>query len=224
MAERFVPFQSTLWAVIRGAGRGDRASFDRFASTYRRPLVCFIQGRGIPEADAEDLVQDVFIRIYEKGLLARLSEERGRFRSYLLGVARNVVAEQRRSGSVGKRGGGALKVGLDDVAVPAAAVEPDEEFDRLWVQNLLQVAFERLKEREAGEGVSGHDLLKSYTEGGLSYQDLADTHRMTETQVRGSLETARKRLRKLIQELLGEYVLSHEELEEERRFVARYLE
>src|SRR5215831_13767109 len=114
MPDRFAPFQSTLWTVIDKAGRGDRTSFDDFVRSYRRPLASFLQNRGIAEADAEDLVQDVFIRIFEKGLL----------RNFLLAVARNILGEVHRHASADKRGGARPRISLDDLrfgqADPAA--------------------------------------------------------------------------------------------------------
>src|SRR5436309_841668 len=103
--------------------------------------------------------------------------------------------------------------------------EPDEEFDRLWVQNLIQAAFERLKrESPPGDGASPFKLLRSYLQGNGTYEELAASQRMTESQVRTSLEVARRKLRKLVQEAMGEYMLSAEDFEAERVFVSRYLE
>ncbi len=223
MSDRFAPFQSTLWSVIHSAGRGDRSSFDDFVRTYRRPLASYLQARGVPEHDAEDLVQEVFIRIFEKGLLARLSAEGGRFRSFLLVVARNVLGEIRRHGSAQKRGGEGPRISLDGMGFEGTAAEPDEEFDRLWVQNLIQVAFERLKAAPSEEGPPHVELLKAYADGDETYGKLAAQWKMTETQVRSALVSARKRLRKLVLQLMGEYVLSEDEMEEERRFISRYL-
>ncbi len=214
-----VPFQSTLWTVIERARQGDRDSFGSFVRSYRRPLVSFLQARGVAEEDAEDLSQEIFLRIFEKRLLSRMDPARGRFRSFLLAIAKNVLSEQRRSAGALKREGGRVRISLEDLGeIPD---ESDPEFDRLWVENLLQVAFEGLKAVEA-EGLSC-ELLRAYTEEDVTYADLAALHKIGEGQVRDLIHAARARLKKRVQELVADYVLSREELAEEKAFLSRYL-
>ena len=214
-----VPFQSTLWTVISRAGQGDRDSFERFVGSYRRPLVSFLQAKGLPEADAEDLSQEVFLRIYEKRLLLRFDAARGRFRSFLLAIARNMLSEHRRNAGALKREGGRVKISLEDLGeIPD---ESDPDFDRLWVENLLQVAFEGLKSME-GEGPSC-EVLRAYTEETVTYGELAARHGISEAQVRDLIHAARKKLKKRVQDLIADYVLSREELEEEKAFLSKYL-
>jgi RNA polymerase sigma-70 factor (ECF subfamily) len=94
-------FQSTLWTVIRGADRGEEASLREFTMKYRGPIVAYIARRGFLN-DAEDLAQEVFLRLLQDRVLSKADPSRGRFRNLLLAVTRHVMAnfrdrESRRS-------------------------------------------------------------------------------------------------------------------------------
>src|SRR2546425_533064 len=151
MAE-WVQFQSTLWSRMQLVRRHDTKAVSEFVERYRDPVFRFIRNAGFAEPDAEELTQDVFARLLAEDVLAKAESEKGKFRSFLLGVARNVIREERRRRAAEKRGGDQAPVSLDreTAAEPAAPEPPDEAFDRDWMRNLLGSALESL-ERGAQE-------------------------------------------------------------------------
>jgi len=68
--------------------------------------------RASPEA-VDDLVQDVYCRLLERGAEAFRGENEGEVMSYLRRVCDSVVVDQKRCRSTRKRGGQALFVDLD---------------------------------------------------------------------------------------------------------------
>src|SRR5262245_29424830 len=120
--EEVSDFQSTLWTVIRGADRGEEAALREFALKYRGPIVAYIARRGLPN-DAEDLAQEVFLRLIQDRVLAKADPSRGRFRSLLLAVTRHVIGHHRERESAQKRGGGNVR-SLENVDV--SSQEPDD--------------------------------------------------------------------------------------------------
>ena len=110
-------FPSTIWTTIRLAGEQEQDALEEFAQRYRAPILNYIQKRGFLGNDAEDLCQDVFVRVLQGRVLAKADRERGRFRSLLLAVTSRVIQHRLR-----KR-----------TATPVEDLEPPDrlpEFDR----------------------------------------------------------------------------------------------
>jgi RNA polymerase sigma-70 factor (ECF subfamily) len=94
-------FPTTIWTVIREAGADDTSALDRFARAYEDPVSRYVRGRGFAGPDADDVVQEVFLRLLRGRVLEKADRERGRFRSLLLSVCRHVILDrQRRRGEV----------------------------------------------------------------------------------------------------------------------------
>ena len=83
--------------VVRSAAQGDRRAFaqiyDRFA-----PVVHGLLLSRVPPADAEDLVQDVFIAVLAK--LPGLRDPAA-FPAWIVSIARNLAVEYHRKGGAG---------------------------------------------------------------------------------------------------------------------------
>src|SRR5262245_49640276 len=92
-------FPTTVWTVIRKAGANDRQAMEGFARDYRLPVLRYIERRGFSRNDAEDLCQEVFLRILSSQVLARVDRELGRFRSLVLAVTKHVLQRARRGSS-----------------------------------------------------------------------------------------------------------------------------
>lgn len=72
---------------------GDREAFASLVEQHQRPLYGFLRARVLRHDDAEDMVQEVFIRFYE----ARARFDASNLvRPWLLGIARNLLREHVR--------------------------------------------------------------------------------------------------------------------------------
>ena len=127
-------FQTTVWEVVQAAGAGDQGALATIAEEYRTPILQFLRGRGVNPAQAEDLCQDVFVRLLTGGVLAKADPDRGRFRSLLCTVTIRVMQDWSRRHR---------EIPAADDLDPAA---PMPSFDRLWTLYLVERAFARLKE------------------------------------------------------------------------------
>jgi RNA polymerase sigma-70 factor (ECF subfamily) len=156
-------------------GSGSRASFERLFARYRDPLWRFFRRRVADEAAAEELAQDTFLAVFEAAPRYRASAA---FRSYLFGVAYNVLFAYRR-----RSARDAADV-LEEDAVPGAAVAPDTA---IWVRRAL--AQLDADDREVL-------MLREYE--GLSYQEIADALGLPVNTVRSRLFRARTELRTVL--------------------------
>ena len=63
-------FPSTLWTLIRSAGAGRDAAVTDFVTRYRPAIVRFACRRWLDAARAEDVAQEVLVRVFEDTLRA----------------------------------------------------------------------------------------------------------------------------------------------------------
>jgi RNA polymerase sigma factor (sigma-70 family) len=210
-------FETTLWSRIQDAQRGDSSAAHTLVNRYRSPLVAYFRSKRLSPEDAEDLAQEVLLRLFAQGSLARADKERGRFRAYLLGVGRNVWREHCEHASAKKRGGAAQHVPLSD-APEIQAAEPDEGFDRIWAEQLLARALEELE----GENPRQHKTLLLRFQKGASPAAIAEELGRNAQQVSNDMHRARKRLVALVKAEIAGYASSKEEYDDDLRlFMSR---
>ena len=160
-------FLTTRWSLVRGA-RGSsadaRAALEELCRIYWYPLYAYVRRGGTAAEDARDLVQGFFAGFLARDSIAGLSEEGGRFRSYLLGALRHHVANERERSRALKRGGGEapLPLELDGAEEryarePADPETPETLYARKWALTVLERVLERLRseQEERGRGADG---------------------------------------------------------------------
>lgn len=138
-------FPTTVWDVVHAAAARDPGALDEFAREYRAPVLAFIRRRGFTADQAEDLCQDVFVRLLAGGVLAKADRRRGTFRSLLCTVTVRVIQDWRRR-----------QKDMPGEACDLAAPAPD--FNRDWAVHLTERALRVLKETspDACRVVQGH--------------------------------------------------------------------
>lgn len=187
-------FPTTIWTTIRLAGAQDTLALDDVAHRYRAPVLQYIRKRGFDGNDADDICQDVFVRVLQGGVLAKADRDRGRFRSLLLSVTVHVIQDRLR-----KR----REVPVEDLDPPAGRTEP--EFDREWALHLTQRAMETLREE------------------GSPYYDVLEGHLSGRAQDRNRLWIARKKLGAAIRREVAYTCNNGADVTEELAYLSQYL-
>lgn len=206
-------FPSSIWTTIKALRKEPARVKDEVVRRYRDPVYEFIRRQGLPHEDAEDLAQEIFVRICSDEFLAKVDPRKGKFRSLLLAVTRNVVASFRRK-ELSPMRDRRKTVALDDCEIPAEA-EPDAEFDKLWVKNLMAQGMSRMRNDSATAA------LRLQLEG-RTYGEIAGRLSKSETEVTNYIHRAKKRLRSQIESLIRDYSGDHL-LKEEVAALVRYL-
>ena len=204
-------FRTTLWSRLEDAQAQQSEAVALMVTSYRTPLIRYLQRLGHSGQDAEDFVQEVFMRLFAEGLLARADRDRGRFRSFLLGITHNIVREQIKKRSAKKRGGGVRPVPLSDSLDVPAAAEDEEAFNHEWASHLLGQALKRLKGRHERQ----HEVLSLRFEQGLEYAEIAGRLGLTVAQVRNDLHRAKAKLVTEIKAAIAAYSSSEGEYRDE---------
>lgn len=214
-------FESTMWTAIGQAKGGSSEALQRILERYRPPLLDYLRGCRLSEADAEDVVQDVFLEMTKKDFLARADRTKGKFRSLLIRVTRNVLASGFRKQYTLKRGGRRKAVSLDDIAeAPAPEME---RFNQLWVRNLIRLGLDRLHRESSRWKVPYPEVLSwKYLED-LSYDQIAAKLGCEPKDVDNYCYHGRQLLKRHLIELAQEYSSSPDEHSEEIELLKRFL-
>src|SRR5436309_1286350 len=81
-------FATTRWSVVRAAADGaspqSQQALADLCAAYWYPLYAFVRRLGRQPSEAQDLTQEFFGRLLEKGYLRAADPQRGRFRTFLL--------------------------------------------------------------------------------------------------------------------------------------------
>ena len=81
--------------LMLGVKQGDEASFELLLQRYRRPLCHFLNRMVRDAAQAEDLAQEVFLRVYRA---RREYEPSAKFTTWLFRIATNLALNSLRDG------------------------------------------------------------------------------------------------------------------------------
>jgi RNA polymerase sigma factor (sigma-70 family) len=226
-------FLTTQWGLITASAEGSaeaRAALEGLYRAYCYPVYAFIRRRGYSRPDAQDLTQDFFVHLLEKGALGRADPQRGRFRSFLLGALDHFLAHAAARAAARKRGGGCRMVWLDDegaetqykLAAPEA-VTAEVLFDARWALTLLEHALARLARQYALDRKEAvFEALKGFVDLGAggpesSYQAAAQTLGVGVGTVKTLIRRLRKQYFALVREEVARTVADPAEVEDELR-------
>jgi RNA polymerase sigma-70 factor (ECF subfamily) len=223
-------FTTTHWSAVIRAGHAEGVQAEEALSelcrVYWYPLYAFARRQGISPSEAEDLTQNFFARLLEKGFLAGADQEKGRFRTFLLTLFKRFRANEWNRQHTQKRGGFQTVVSIDAEwaesrfsAEPAHGEQPDVLFERQWALTLLDQVMAQLQ-REYVE--SGHATLFEHLEAclvrgeaALSYRETAARLNLTEAAVKMAVRRLRARYREILREEIQKTVSSPDEVEAE---------
>jgi RNA polymerase sigma factor (sigma-70 family) len=134
--------RATLLERLRDGA--DQLSWEEFFCSYWPLIYAFARRRGCSAGTAEEVVQDVMLKVFENRDLYQYDPARGRFRDWLHAVVRNQVAERRRRPSERVRArGGDPQAGA---AEPESnEPEPDAAWEATFETALLMVLLDTVR-------------------------------------------------------------------------------
>jgi RNA polymerase sigma-70 factor (ECF subfamily) len=126
----------TLLERIREAR--DPLAWEDFFERYWPTIFGFARHRGCSEHTAEEIVQDVMLKVFRQRDIFQYDRQRGRFRDWLGAVVRNRVAELRRSPAQRIRPVGGESEGRDELG-ELDTQAPDELWQQTFENSLLLI-------------------------------------------------------------------------------------
>jgi RNA polymerase sigma-70 factor, ECF subfamily len=178
------------------AKQGDDGAFTQLVKTYQDRLTNIFYHLVQSQDAAEDLAQDVFLRIYR----ARHGyQPTARFSTWLFRIANNLASNSRRSKGrrkeVNLAGSESGPLGIrpqEQLAIEKSGLMPNRQLDKQELQVIVQQALEQLNERQRMAV-----LLHKYED--MSYADIGDAMEMSAAAVKSLLSRARENLRQVLE-------------------------
>lgn len=192
---------STMWTCILQVRENPEQVNELVVRRYSQPLQRFARYLGLSHEDAEEVVQETFLRVCDAEFLQNADRRKGKFRTLLLAVLKNVVSEFRRREFAAMRDR-RKAVSLGDLDLPE---EPREaaEFNRIWVRHLVEQAFEALKDDPV------IPALRLQVQG-KSYREIAEELHLKESDVTNNIHRAKPRIKRELERLIARYCTQDE--------------
>jgi RNA polymerase sigma-70 factor, ECF subfamily len=180
-------------ALMVAFQQGDEGAFEQILDKYHKAIVNFIYKIVNNRAEAEELTQDVFLKVYR----ARLNyEPRARFSAWIYRIATNVglkAAGRKRRSPFGFGPHAGYKITGEE----GRAREPDAE-QTLVTSELGKVVRQVIRGLPRNEKIA--IILRRYE--GLSYKEIAEVMNCTEPAVKTYIHRGKLRLRDRIRPYL----------------------
>lgn len=221
-------FSTTSWDLVGQAQKADIMERDKaIRELFRRyayPLYSFLRRTGQSREDAEDIVQMLFAKLVAGNLLANVSPDKGRFRTFLLVAVKNIASTIADAKSRQKRGAGKV-VAWDSLSAeerylsePKSNEDPARIYARNWALETLHFALDALK-YESRMAEEAWDLLKPFLDGQAttSYLSVAQQLGTSEGAVKMQVSRLRERFRNVLRGIVALSVSDPTAIEDELR-------
>lgn len=175
---------------------GDDSAFSLIVDRYQNRLIGLFTNMFADSALAEDLAQEVFLRIYRA---KQGYEPTAKLSTWIFQIANNLASNSRRSKGrnkevqfqAGLSGSQPVQLGEGSV-VEKSGFMPTRQFDKSELQERVQFALSLLNERQRMAV-----LLHRFE--GMSYSDIAQTMELSTQAVKSLLSRARENLREALE-------------------------
>lgn len=215
------------------ASKARSSAVSDFIRHYKEPVKRYLIFHGVPHLDAEDITQEIFMKVFEHKLLDQLDKSKGRFRSYMLAITCNILSNWRKKNKRDKRGGGELKmvsldapIGDDGSTLKDIITAPteDDKFDSLWMDTIMKLALDRLREECEKKKLLYFEAYMLYLqERDASYASVAAKLDINENQTRHYIHRAKQRLIKFVRVEIARYCSTEEEFNDEIKYLPKFV-
>jgi RNA polymerase sigma factor (sigma-70 family) len=223
-------FPTTHWTlvqIVQGEDRKKAAeALEDICGRYWYPIYAFLRRSGHSSHDAEDLTQMLFQQLVIDDAIKDVRQERGRLRSFLIGMVRRVTIRQVRHDHAEKRGGQVTLISLDEAAADerytleeALHLDPERLYDRAWAVQMLETVRQNLRSSFINnKRLKDYEILEPY----LGWEDIPAPFAELGEQLGSNANAARvlihrlrKKFRELVQKEISKTVVNPEDIEEE---------
>lgn len=181
--------------LVERCARGDARAWDGFVRTFSGRLLNMAYRYTGNYSVAEELAQEVFLKIYEN--LRSFRPESGSLQSWVMRVGRNLVIDYYRAHKRERNVAGSEELELLDFGDTSEHSSPFDSTYQAEKAHLIHRGLEYLS-AELKEAVILRDLE------GMAYQEIADLLEIPEGTVKSRINRGRIELAKALQSLKSE--------------------
>jgi RNA polymerase sigma-70 factor (ECF subfamily) len=219
-------FASTQWTLVLEAGghSNGRAALEELCRIYWPAIYASVRRRGYNVEDAQDMTQSFFQHILENDTLRRVSRERGRFRSFLLGALTLCLADEQARRNTLKRGAGvrfisAEELDAEELHHQESELGPDQSLDVRWARILLDRAIESVRSEFESNGKA--DIFAALSpflaSDAVSYEQAARNAGVTLAAVKTLIHRLRRQFAAAVRREVMQTVSAPHEVDDELR-------
>lgn len=231
-------FPTTHWTLVQIVQGTDKKlsamALEDICSRYWYPIYAYLRRAGRSPHDAEDLTQTLFQKLVADDAIQQVQQERGRLRSFLIGMIRRVISHQNRHDSAAKRGGDATLISLDEAMAaeryshePADGFDPERLYDRAWAMQLMASVRRQLRDAFANTGrLDSYEALEphlGWEDSPAPFAELAARLNTSEGAVRVLVHRLRKKFRELLETEIARTVVRPEDIAAELAWMREVL-
>ncbi len=179
--ETLTPDGSIDRNLVKSCLHGDDLAWETIVRSYAGRIFCLCYRYTGRRDEAEDLTQEIFIRIYQN--LHSFREGTGSFRNWVLRLSRNLIIDRYRQARRFQQCGGSLeleKMHLEDRGKPS----PQRKIEQAEASRIIREALRTLSP-ENKEAIILRDLE------GMGYQEMADVLGIPEGTVKSRISRGR---------------------------------
>jgi RNA polymerase sigma-70 factor, ECF subfamily len=178
--------------LVKRAKAGDGAAWEDIVSTFsRRIFNLAYRFTSSPDA-AEDLTQDVFIRVYRS--LDQYDSKQGDLANWLMRLARNLIIDDYRHRQRNPQNSMADAVDDHQYHLRSAGSSAHREMERKELANQVQIGIDKLP-----EDLRTCVILRDIEE--LTYQEIVDVLKIPEGTVKSRINRGRIELAKILRRM-----------------------
>ena len=178
--------------LVKRAKAGDGAAWEDIVSNFSRRIFNLAYRFTSSIAAAEDLTQDVFIRIYRT--LDQYDSKQGDLSNWLMRLARNLIIDDYRHRQRNPQNTMADAVDDHQYHLRAAGTSAHKEMERKELASQVQEGIDKLP-----EDLKTCVILRDIEE--LSYQDIVDVLKIPEGTVKSRINRGRIELAKILRRM-----------------------
>lgn len=167
--------------LVKRCLRGDDLAWETIVRAFAGRIFCLCYRYTGRRDEAEDLTQDIFIKIYQN--LHSFREDTGSLRNWILRLSRNLIIDRYRQSRRFQQSGGSLeleKMHLEDRGKPS----PQRKIEQAEASRIIREALRSLSP-ENKEAIILRDLE------GMGYQEMADVLGIPEGTVKSRISRGR---------------------------------
>jgi RNA polymerase sigma-70 factor (ECF subfamily) len=199
--------QEVLGQLVRQCMAGDQQAWQQLVVSQHRRIYAICYRFTGSSADAEDLTQDVFIKLYRN--LASFDTQKGSFQTWITTLARNLLVDHFRRTRLDRAtdsldasftaDDGSVTVGDRLAELTDPSPSPEKHASGLELKARIQQALAQLSP-ELREAVVFRDLED------MDYKEIAQVLRIPEGTVKSRISRGRGELARLLQRIEGQVV------------------
>jgi len=174
------------------------AAFEELMLRYQSRVVTLLEHLIGRRDLAEDLAQEVFLRIYRS---RKTYVPGSKFTTWMFTIVNNVASNAKRSSArrrevnIAGSDSGTQPLSLADMAQAASGQMPTRQLDKAEMRDMIRLAIETLNEKQRMAV-----LLNKFEN--MSYEEIAATMAMTPKAIKSLLSRARENLRQILEPYL----------------------